>query len=94
MPYKWLERLCTANNLPFYGIHSLRHFYASTLINANVDVATVSSALGHSAIGTTTNIYLHAFQEANARAGEAIASVLDFSRSKDAKKRTEEDTAR
>ena len=25
MPYKWLERLCTANNLPFYGIHSLRH---------------------------------------------------------------------
>ena len=94
MPYKWLERLCTANNLPFYGIHSLRHFYASTLINANVDVATVSSALGHSAIGTTTNIYLHAFQDANARAGEAIASVLDFTPSKDDKrKKDSEDIA-
>ncbi|MBP3854086.1 MAG: site-specific integrase [Ruminiclostridium sp.] len=94
MPYKWLERLCTANNLPFYGIHSLRHFYASTLINANVDVATVSSALGHSAIGTTTNIYLHAFQNANARAGEAIASVLDFTSAKDDKDKSDgEDTA-
>ena len=94
MPYKWLERLCEKHNLPFYGIHSLRHFYASTLINANVDVATVSSALGHSAIGTTANIYLHAFQEANARAGEAIASVLDFSQTKkDEEKGKNEDIA-
>ena len=70
------------------------HFYASTLINANVDVATVSSALGHSAIGTTTNIYLHAFQDANARAGEAIASVLDFTSAKDDKDKSDgEDTA-
>ena len=31
-------------------------------------------------ISTTTSIYLHAFQDANARASEAIANVLDFSK--------------
>ena len=25
MPYKWLEKLCKRNDLPFYGIHSIRH---------------------------------------------------------------------
>ena len=80
MPYKWLKKLCEKNGLPFYGLHSIRHFFASSLINANVDVASVSSALGHSAISTTTSIYLHAFQDANARASEAIANVLDFSK--------------
>ena len=94
MPYKWLEKLCERNELPFYGIHSIRHFYASSLINANVDVATVSNALGHSAISTTTCIYLHAFQEANARASEAIASVLNFGPKKeDTAKGNREDIA-
>ncbi len=25
MPYKWLEELCEKNNIPFCGLHSLRH---------------------------------------------------------------------
>ena len=78
--YNWLRKFCAANDFPFRDIHSLRHFYASALINEGIDVATVSSALGHSAISTTTSIYLHAFQDANARASEAIANVLDFSK--------------
>lgn len=78
MPYKWLKALCEKNGLPFHGLHSIRHFYASSLISEGVDVATVSSALGHSAISTTTNIYLHAFQDANAKASDAIAEVLSF----------------
>ena len=86
MPYKWLQGLCEKNGLPFYGIHSLRHFYASALINANVDAATVSSALGHSVITTTTSIYCHTFQEAQAKAGNAIASVLNFTTKKDSAK--------
>ena len=78
--YNWLRKFCKKNDFPFRDIHSLRHFYASALINEGIDVATVSSALGHSAISTTTSIYLHAFQDANARASEAIANVLDFSK--------------
>ncbi len=78
-PYFWLKEFCEANNFRFCDIHSLRHFYASALINEGVDAAAVSGALGHSVISTTTSIYCHVFQQAQARAGDAIASVLDFS---------------
>ena len=77
-PYFWLKEFCEENNFRFCDIHSLRHFYASALINEGVDSATVSGALGHSTITTTTSIYCHVFNQAQARAGDAIASVLDF----------------
>ena len=77
-PYFWLKEFCEENNFRFCDIHSLRHFYASALINEGVDAAAVSGALGHSTITTTTSIYCHVFNQAQARAGDAIASVLDF----------------
>ncbi len=80
--YYWFKRFCERNNIRFCDLHSLRHFYASALINEGVDAAAVSGALGHSVISTTTSIYCHAFQQAQARAGDAIASVLDFSSKK------------
>ena len=81
-PYYWVKRFCERNNLRFCDLHSLRHFYASALINEGVDAAAVSGALGHSVISTTTSIYCHVFQQAQAKAGDAIASVLDFSSKK------------
>lgn len=75
-PYFWFHEFCEEHNFRFCGIHSMRHFYASALINEGVDAAAVSGALGHSVIGTTTSIYCHVFQQAQARAGDAIASVL------------------
>lgn len=53
--YSWLRKFCEKNGMRFCDIHSLRHFYASALINEGVDATAVSSALGHSAIGTTVN---------------------------------------
>ncbi len=35
--------------------------------------------------GTTTSIYCHVFNQAQARASEAIASVLDFNKPDDTK---------
>ena len=49
----WFREFCKDHDFKFCTIHSFRHFYASALFNANVDVATVSSAMGHSVIGTT-----------------------------------------
>lgn len=46
-PYGWLKEFCKNNDLPFYVIHSFRHFAASSLISAGLDVTTVSGALGH-----------------------------------------------
>lgn len=81
-PYSWFRKFCDRNNIRFCDLHSLRHFYASALINEGVDAAAVSGALGHSVISTTTSIYCHVFQQAQAKAGDAIASVLDFSSKK------------
>ena len=77
-PYKWHKSFTEHHGLRFCDIHSLRHFNATVLIQAGVDAATVSSALGHSSISTTTSIYYHAFQEAQARTGPVIASVMNF----------------
>lgn len=80
--YYWFKRFCGKNGIRFCDLHLLRHFYASALINEGVDAAAVSGALGHSVISTTTSIYCHVFQQAQAKAGDAIASVLDFSSKK------------
>lgn len=62
-PYGWLKEFCEKNDMPFYGIHSFRHFAASALISAGLDVTTVSGALGHCNSGTTVNIlYGHIHQ--------------------------------
>lgn len=50
------------------GLHSLRHSYGSYLIYNNVDVAIVSSLLGHSNISTTYNIYVHIIEEQKVKA--------------------------
>ncbi|MGN0638606.1 MAG: tyrosine-type recombinase/integrase [Huintestinicola sp.] len=77
-PYGWLKEFCEKNDLPFYGIHSFRHFAASSLISAGLDVTTVSGALGHCNSGTTLNVYCHQFQTAQARVSEAMDEAFGF----------------
>ena len=77
-PYFWFKEFCKKNSIRFCDIHSLRHLHASMLINAGVDVVAVSGDLGHSQASTTTNIYCHMFQEAQARTSRAIADALIF----------------
>lgn len=81
-PYFWLNKFCEKNGLPFYGLHSFRHLHASLLINAGVDVVAVSGDLGHAQVSTTSNIYCHMFQEAQARTSQAIAEALSFDKKK------------
>ena len=77
-PYDWLRKFCSRNGLPFYGIHSFRHFVASSLITAGLDVTTVSRTLGHSNSGTTLNIYSHMFETARAKAAKTMEETLSF----------------
>jgi site-specific recombinase XerD len=55
------------------GIHSLRHSFASHLLEAGVDVATLQRLLGHSHLATTAT-YLHLRPERLAQ----IKSPLDL----------------
>ncbi len=77
-PYFWFKELCKKNNIRFCDIHSLRHFAASALISAGLDVTTVSGALGHSNYTTTLNVYCHQFQTAQARVAEAMDGAFGF----------------
>ncbi len=77
-PYYWFKRFCKRNDLRFCDLHSLRHLHASLLINAGVDVVAVSGDMGHSCVSTTSNIYCHMFQEAQAKNSEVIAAALNF----------------
>ena len=75
-PYFWLNEFCEKHGLPFYGLHSFRHLFASMLVNEGVDIVTVSGALGHSTVSTTSNIYCHLLENSQAKVSEAITNVL------------------
>lgn len=77
--YFWLGEFCEKHDLPFYGLHSFRHLFASLLVNQGVDIVTVSGALGHSTVSTTSNIYCHMLEESRSKVSDAVSSALDFS---------------
>lgn len=80
--YEWLKRFCKHEGLPFHGLHSFRHFAASSMISAGLDVTTVSGALGHTNSGTTLNCYSHMFQTAQARVAEVMDGAFGFLQNK------------
>ncbi|MVB11336.1 Tyrosine recombinase XerC [Caprobacter fermentans] len=75
-PLKWLDAFFERTGMRRVTIHSFRHLNASLLINAGVDIKTVSASLGHSETSTTLNIYAHTFAQAQARAADAIGDAL------------------
>jgi site-specific recombinase XerD len=62
------------------GIHSLRHSFATHLLEAGVDPLTLQRLLGHSHLSTTTT-YLHVRQERLAHVSSAL-DLIDFSRAR------------
>ena len=77
-PRAFYKAFCNRHGLRYVNTHSFRHFNASALINAGVDVVTVQTALGHSTSATTLSIYSHAFDKVQTRAMEAIANAIDL----------------
>lgn len=57
-------------------LHDLRHYVATQLLTAGVDVRTVAGRLGHRSASTTLNVYSHFLPEADRAASEVLASLL------------------
>ena len=70
------RRVVAAKKLPAVTFHALRHTHASVLINAGVDILTISRRLGHSKASVTLDVYGHLIGGADRAAADAIAGVL------------------
>lgn len=56
----WLcHRICKKTGLKRFGVHAIRHFFATELIRKGVSIYKVSRILGHSSVKTTESIYIH-----------------------------------
>lgn len=66
------KRLCTKVGIPYRTFHSLRHTYASRLLQAKVDIRTTAELLGHSDVQTTLNTYAHSDDAAKRAAAKKI----------------------
>lgn len=56
-------------------LHSLRHTFATRLIERGVDVKVISSLLGHSDISITYNTYVHVLQRQKVQAIAALDEI-------------------
>jgi integrase len=56
--------------------HALRHTHASQLIDAGVDIVTISRRLGHASPNVTLGIYAHMFRKSDDKAAQAINAAL------------------
>lgn len=72
----WFHNFIQKTDLPKIHIHSLRHTNASLLIAGGENIKTISKRLGHSQVSTTTNIYSHALESADAKAAQLLENIF------------------
>ncbi len=58
------------------GMHALRHFYASVLLDAGENVRALASYLGHADPGFTLRVYTHLMPASEARTKRAVDRIL------------------
>jgi integrase len=70
------KRLCEKEGMPGVRLHDLRHFVATELLSAGVDVRTVAGRLGHRNAATTLNVYAHFVEQTDREAADIMGDVL------------------
>ncbi len=68
-----LRNVCGLQTVRF---HDLRHFTATQLIGANVDIRTVAGRLGHSDPSVTLRVYSHVIEERDRAAAAVLGNLL------------------
>lgn len=73
---RWFHTFIEKTDLPKIHLHSLRHTCATLNITNGVAVNVVAGQLGHATAETTTRIYTHTIQSAQAAAAEQMDDLL------------------
>jgi integrase len=75
----WRPAVIAAGMVPTRstGMHALRHFYASALLDAGESIKALSSYLGHSDPGFTLRTYTHLMPASEERTRRAIDTLFD-----------------
>ena len=70
------QNACNRIGLEGVGIHSLRHFAATSLLDSKVPVLVVSRLLGHSSMAITADVYGHVIDDTARGAMDHLAASL------------------
>jgi len=62
--------------MPEVTFQALRHTHTSQLIDAGVDIVTISKRLGHASPNITLKVYAHLFRKDDSKASDAISAAL------------------
>jgi integrase len=60
------------------GMHALRHFYASTLLDAGESIKALANYLGHADPGFTLRTYTHLMPSSEERTRKAIDQAFGY----------------
>ncbi len=69
------RKACDEVGLKSVRLHDLRHYVATRLLSAGVDVRTVAGRLGHRNAATTLNVYSHFVPEADQEAAKILGRL-------------------
>ncbi len=77
-PYIWKKALASADVDPTRdnGMHALRHYYASVLLDAGESIRALADYLGHADPGFTLRVYTHLMPSSEDRARTAMDRAL------------------
>lgn len=60
---QYITKLCKKNSLPPITVHSLRHMFATILLERGVSIVKISALLGHTSVNTTFEFYCDIMEE-------------------------------
>lgn len=75
--YDRLKTICDRENIPFVGIHGLRHTNASVMLSIGVTAKMAMARGGWSSNKTMQDVYQHLFSEDKAAADKAINEYFE-----------------
>jgi integrase len=71
------RKICQDAGVTGVRLHDLRHYVATRLLAAGVDVRTVAGRLGHRNPSTTLNVYSHFVPETDQEAAETLGRIYE-----------------